>query len=229
MNALRPASSLAAVLVVLATVPAAADCRFPVTSYVKPPGAATDDLAAVARFADVTLTPDAVGYGAAGERRDEITVANGTLFLVRSAGEGHATRRKAEPEEGPLMMHLVPVRARADPRPLWAAGSLDELAARLDAAVAAAGCGADATLAFRIEGRAAEVTWSLDSRPERREVKNTGESVTIVGLYSTTVGAYALPAGRRFHAHVVVPGVDGAGHVRAVRLVDGGNLRLQAR
>jgi hypothetical protein len=229
MNALRRASRLVAALFALVAAPAAASCRFPVTSYVKPPGALPNDLTAVARFADMRLTPDAVGYGATGERLDEITVAEGELHLTRPNRDGVSTRNLAEAGEGPLFMHLAPVQAWSRAQALGAAESLDELAERLDAAVGKAGCAEGATLAFRIVGQAATVTWSLDTRPERREVTTANQPVVIVGIYTTDPGAYAMPTGRRFHSHVVVPSAGGAGHVRAVQLQPAATLQLQAR
>jgi hypothetical protein len=196
-----------------------------------PASAAAGDLSPIVRFGDLVLPPRAVGYGAAGGRTDEITIADGRLYLVRPGVDGAPrSRHGAESGEGALMLQLIPVRSWRAATRLTGVASLDELAARLDRAVADAGCAGGAKLAFRIEGRARRATWSLDTRPERAEFTSGGERVVIVGLYATQDGdRHAIPTGRRFHAHVVFPDRDVAGHLRAVTLEDGASMRLQAR
>lgn len=108
--------------------------------------------------------------------------------------------------------------------------SLDELGKRLDDAVIKAGCPDGARLAFRIEGRAKVATWSLDTLPTRAELTTAAKPVTIVGLYTTLdVARHAMPNGRHFHAHIVVPATDAAGHLQTVDLEDGAKLWLQLR
>ncbi|ODT64596.1 MAG: hypothetical protein ABS77_00005 [Phenylobacterium sp. SCN 69-14] len=183
------------------------------------------------RFADLGLGPNAVGYGAAGHRRDEITIADGQLYLVRPGDAGGAkTRHRAAMDEGALMLQLVPVEEWAQATELGSVPSLEALGAVLDDAVRSAGCGGGAKLAFRIETRVRRAVWSLDTLPARAELVTESEPAVIVGLYATEDAArHAMPAGRRFHAHIVFPTLDLAGHLREVDLEGGSNLQLQAR
>jgi hypothetical protein len=114
------------------------------------------------------------------------------------------------------------------PSALGSVASLDDLERRLDGAVIAAGCPDGARLAFRIEGRVTSATWSLDTLPARAAFTTLAAPATIVGLYTTVDGArHAMPDGRRFHAHIVFPASDAAGHLRAIVLDDGATLQLQ--
>ena len=107
-------------------------------------------------------------------------------------------------------------------------GAMRELGERLDEAVAKAGCPTGARLAFRIEGRAKAASWSLDTLPTPARLTTLAAPVVIVGLYTTIDGArHAMPGGRRFHAHIVVPATDAAGHLQTIDLQDGAKLWLQ--
>lgn len=210
---------------------AAGRCVFPVQAFNDPARSAAGDLSPLVRFSDVELTPRAVGYGAAGGRSDEITIADGRLYLVRPGGAGGASmRRTPAAGEGALMLQVAPVRAWEPARTVDAPASLDELGRALDEAVAQAGCHGPTRLAFRVEGRAASASWSLDTLPEKAELASLDTPVVVVGLYTTIDPArHAMPAGRRFHAHAVFPASGEAGHLRAIVFDGPVRLQLQAR
>ncbi|MDG2522947.1 hypothetical protein P7B02_15535 [Caulobacter segnis] len=216
----------------LAASIAQAACVFEVGSYNDPQRTAQGDLAARVVLSDVPTSALAIGYGAAAFRRDEITIADGALYLVRPDGAGGVSlRRHADPGEGALMLQTVPVEAWSVARSLESMDGLDDLSRVLDEAVAAAGCADGARLAFRLEGRLLDAEYSLDTAPERADRTVRNRAAIIVGLYASTPDAarYALPAGRRFHPHVVLPASGEAGHLRSVRLAPGGKLQLQTR
>lgn len=210
---------------------AAPVCVQSVQAFSDPARSAAGDLSPLVRFSDVGLSRLAVGYGAAGLRADEITIADGRLYLVRPDGAGGAqTRHKAARDEGALMLQAVPVRAWRRPTELKDVATLDALGQALEEAVETLGCGAGANLAFRIEARVRRAVWSLDTLPERAELVTANQRAVIVGLYATVDGQrHGMPTGRRFHAHIVFPDLDVAGHLRAVELESGATLQLQAR
>jgi hypothetical protein len=218
--ALGPASASSA---------AAVECFAPVTAVSHPEKGAQGDFSPNILFSQVPLSARSVGYGAAGGRSDEITIADGRLYLVRPDGAGGArTRHGAADGEGAFMLQIISPAAWSRRASLKGVTSLDELGKRLDDAVAKAGCPNGARLAFRIEGRVKAATWSLDTLPTRAQLNTLARPVVIVGLYTTLDGPrHAMPDGRRFHAHIVIPVTDAAGHLQTVALEDGAKLWLQ--
>lgn len=59
------------------------ECFAPVTAVSHPEKGAQGDFSPNVLFSEVSLSPRSVGYGAAGGRSDEITIADGRLYLVR--------------------------------------------------------------------------------------------------------------------------------------------------
>lgn len=208
-----------------------ATCFAPVMAFSNPGKVAQGDLSPNVLFADAPLTATSVGYGAAGGRSDEITVADGRLYLVRPDTAGGVRIRHAiAPGEGALMLQIASPTSWSRPSALGGVASFEDLEKRLDEAVAAAGCPDGARLAFRIEGRVTSATWSLDTLPARAAFTTLAAPATIIGLYTTVDSArHAMPDGRRFHAHIVFPAADAAGHLRAIVLEDGATLQLQSK
>lgn len=214
-----------------ATGAAAGDaCVHPVSAYIDSARSAAGDLSALVRFSELHLTRSAVGYGAAAQRSDEITIVDGRVLLVRPAPGGSAVTRSPGPDDGALMLQFVPVRGWARAQRLPGSGDLAAFERALADAVARSGCAGAARLAFRIEGHAKRVTWSLDTLPDKAEITTTDAKVVVVGLYSTIdAGRHAIPAGGRFHAHVFLPETGVAGHLRGLSLDGPMILRLQAK
>jgi hypothetical protein len=210
---------------------ATVECFAPVIAVSRPEKGAQGDFSPNVLFSQVPLGARSVGYGAAGGRSDELTIADGRLYLVRPDGAGGVhTHHVAADGEGAFMLQVISPAAWSRPVRLHGVTSLDELGKRLDDAVADAGCPNGARLAFRIEARAKAATWSLDTLPTRTQLTTLAAPVIIVGLYTTLDGArHAMPSGRRFHAHIVVPATDAAGHLQTVDLEDGATLWLQRR
>lgn len=206
-------------------------CFAPVAGANSPMKDATGDFSPKVLFSETPLDRRSVGYGAAGGRSDEITIADGRLYLVRPDGAGGVqTRHSAADGEGAFMLQVVTPVAWSRPTKLLGVSSLDELGKRLDEAVVAAGCIDGARLAFRIEGRAKSATWSLDTLPTQTQFTTNAAPIVVIGLYTTIDGGrHAMPTARRFHGHIVFPATDAAGHLRAVVLEDGAKLWIQRR
>lgn len=209
---------------------AAPFCTATIHSYANPEAGARGDYSPNVLFANVAPSRNAVGYGAAGGRSDEITIADGVLHLARPDGAGgHAERRTAARGEGAYMLQLVNVGAWRDSALIDGAASLDALGAVVGAKVSVGGCTGPAKLAYRIEGRIRTAEWSLDTLPARGDFAAAGQNVVIVGLYANTdQAAHFVPEGRNIHGHIVFPALGVAGHLKAVELEPGSRLQLQA-
>ncbi|MBK8839866.1 MAG: hypothetical protein IPO30_14515 [Hyphomonadaceae bacterium] len=206
-------------------------CVAEIRSFSNPDAGARGDFGPNVRFADVQIGSKAVGYGAAGGRSDEITIADGVLHLARPNGAGsHRQRIAAASGEGAYMLQLINVEGWRAPSILPVIPSLDALGAEISDRARAAGCGGPAKLAYRIEGRVRRAEWSLDTLPQRGDFVSEGQDVVIVGLFATVEqGRHFVPEGRNIHAHAVLPGLDVAGHLKALELEPGARLQLQAR
>lgn len=205
-------------------------CVATVESYANPQAGARGDYSPNVLFASVAPSRNAVGYGAAGSRSDEITIADGILHLARPDGAGGYTeRRAAATDEGAYMLQLINVGAWRDAGTIDGAASLDALGAIVGGEVSAGGCAYTAKLAYRVEGRIRTAEWSLDTLPVRGDFTAAGQNVVIVGLYANIDQAsYFVPEGRNIHAHIVFPGLGVAGHLKALELEQGARLFLQA-
>jgi len=209
--------------------PPKAFCMASVESFSNPEAGSRGDFSPNVAFADLKLSRNSIGYGAAGGRSDEITIADGVLHLARPDGAGgYRERTRFEPGEGGYMVQLIsPVRWRAAVQ-LGSVDSLDALGAAMTATVAKAGCSGDAKLAYRITARVQTAEWSLDTLPQRGDFTTTDQDAVIVGLYASVDQAkHFIPPGRNIHAHVVFPALGVAGHLKSVRLAPGAQFRLQ--
>ena len=206
-------------------------CLAAVESYSNPEAGARGDYSANVSFADLGLAPNSVGYGAAGGRLDEITIADGVLHLARPDGAGHYRERTSfETGEGGYMLQLVSPQAWRAPVTLVAARNIDELGADVRRAVEAAGCASDSKLAYRIEARVVRAEWSLDTLPQRGDFATANQPAVIVGLYANVdQGRHFVTQGRNIHAHVVFRALGVAGHLKDVEIAPGARLWIQAR
>ena len=212
-------------------VPVTAFCVANVQGYANPEAGARGDFSPNVTFSSVRISPDAIGYGAAGGRSDEITIAGGALRLVRPEGPGgYRQRVGADVGEGAYMLQLVNVGAWGPEVALPAISSVDALGAAISDAAGSAGCGGPAKLAYRIEGRVRRAEWSLDTLPQRGDFVAEVTDVVIVGLFASFEQArHFVPEGRNIHAHAVFPALGVAGHLKTLELEPGARLQLQAR
>jgi len=202
-----------------------------VQSFANPEAGARGDFRPNVTFSDVRIGPSAVGYGAAGDRSDEITIADGDLHLARPDGAGGYLQRTRSAEgEGAYMLQLINVGAWRPKQVLPAVSSLDALGAVIDEQAQLAGCAGPTKLAYRIEGRVRRAEWSLDTLPKRGDFVTEGQDVIVVGLFANVEqGRHFVPEGRNIHAHVVFPALGVAGHLKALELEPGARLQLQVR
>lgn len=206
-------------------------CVADVQSFANPGAGAQGNFEPNVRFSDVRIGAEAIGYGAAGGRSDEITIADGALHLARP-GEpgGYRQRAGADVGEGAYMLQLVNVQAWSPEVALPALASLDALGAAIADQVRSAGCGGPTKLAYRIEGRVRRAEWSLDTLPQRGDFVAEAQDVVVIGLFANLEqGQHFVPEGRNIHAHAVFPALGVAGHLKALELESGARLQVQAR
>ncbi len=211
--------------------PVNADCTADVQSFANPEAGARGDFSSNVTFSDIRIGSKAIGYGAAGGRSDEITIADGALHLARPEGPaGYRQRVGADIGEGAYMLQLINVEAWGSEAALPALSNLDALGAAISAQARSAGCGGPTKLAYRIEGRVRRAEWSLDTLPQRGDFVTEGQDVVVVGLFANSEqGRHFVPEGRNIHAHAVFPGQGVAGHLKALELEPGARLQVQAR
>lgn len=212
-------------------VPATAFCVADVQGYANPEAGARGDFSSNVIFSGVRIGPEAIGYGAAGGRRDEITIADGALHLARPEGTaGYQHRVGADVGEGAYMLQLVNVQAWGSQVALPAISSLDALGAAISDQARSAGCDGPTKLAYRIEGRVRRAEWSLDTLPQRGDFIAEAQDVVVVGLFANSEqGRHFVPEGRNIHAHAVFPALGVAGHLKALELEPDARLQVQAR
>jgi len=188
------------------------------------------DLSPSVKFADVKFVPNMVGFGATGGRAHEITVEDSKLFLVNSEQGTLKTRHQADMGEGAMVLVAGAPKAWKSYGKADGVGSFDGLGFLLDKAVDDMGCDDSARVPFKITAHANSVTWSVVNGPGKDEVVVTKDvPVTVVGIYARTDKEHLhMVKGYNFHAHVVLPGQDAAGHIREIDLRDGGTLYLPA-
>lgn len=206
-------------------------CVASVQSFANPEAGSQGDFRPNVTFSSVQIGQLAVGYGAAGGRSDEITIADGVLHLARPDGSGgYEQRIGAEVGEGAYMVQLVSVEAWRFEVALPRISSLDALGAAIGDQARLAGCGGPTKLAYRIEGRVRRAEWSLDTLPQRGDFVAEAQDVVVVGLFANVEqGRHFVPEGRNIHAHAVFPALGIAGHLKTLELEPGARLQLQAR
>ena len=206
-------------------------CVADVQRFANPGAGAQGNFGPNVLFSDVGIGPEVIGYGAAGGRSDEITIADGALHLARPEGPGgYRQRAGADVGEGAYMLQLVNVQAWGPEVALPALASLDVLGAAIADQARSAGCGGPTKLAYRIEGRVRRAEWSLDTLPQRGDFLAEAQDVVVVGLFANSEqGRHFVPEGRNIHAHAVFPALGVAGHLKTLELEPGARLQVQAR
>lgn len=195
------------------------------------PNMMNGDFSPAIKFADVKFVPNMVGFGATGGRAQEVTIDDSKLFLVKTEQGKLKTRYKADKDEGAVVLVAGAPKAWKAHGKADGVGSFDGLGFLLDNAVDDMGCDDSTRVPFKITAHANSVTWSVVNGPGKDEVIVTKDvPVTVVGIYSRTDKEHLhMVKGYNFHAHVVIPGQDVAGHIRELDLRDGGTLYLPAK
>jgi hypothetical protein len=189
------------------------------------------DFSPAVEFAHIEFVSNMVGFGATGGRTQEITLADSKLFLVKMNQGELETRHKADKVEGAVVLVAGTPKAWKTYGKADGVSSFDGLGFLLDGAVDDMGCDDSAHVPFRITAHANSVTWTVVNGPGKDEVVVTQDvPVTVVGIYSRSDKEHLhMVKGYNFHAHVVIPGQDVAGHIRELDLRDGGTLYLPAQ
>lgn len=205
------------------------DCHAPVTAH-ENVNTVKGDFSAVVKFGDVKLTSTTVGFGAAANRADEITVVDGKLFLVNGATGSLKTRHQSAPNEGAVVYVTGSPASWREAGKVDGVSSFDGLSFALDNAVEDIKCDESAVVPFKITGRAKSVHWTVVNGANK-EISNTNNDVdvTLVGIYSKTDKEHLhMVKGYNLHAHVYFPKLGMAGHIQEIDLEDGGMLYLPA-
>lgn len=185
------------------------------------------DFSANGHWREVQLSPHSIGYGPAAQREYELTIANGQVTMARPVGEHVEVRHDPRPDEGFAMLQVATPTAWVETAELALIGSFDDLNFELDQVAEENGCGDDVLLPFRITGHARSVTWSLDTAPHHKVTETRDQDVVVVGIYNRNAKTtYFMVPGYNLHAHVVMPALDLAGHVRTLELEAGAKLWL---
>ncbi len=204
-------------------------CNSPLIAHDNP-NMMKGDFSPSVKFDAVTIEPTMVGFGATGGRLQEITLADGKLFLVKREGESLKTRHKADKGEGAVVLVASAPAAWKAFGKADGVGSFDGLNFLLDNAVDDMKCDDSARVPFKITARANSVTWSVVDGPGKDKVVTSKDvDVMVVGIYSKTDKEHLhMVKGYNIHAHVVIPAQDVAGHIRELNLQDGGTLYMPA-
>lgn len=209
---------------------AAADafqCVSPVQSISHRDKMTAGDFSANGHWREVRLSPHSIGYGPAAQREYELTIADGKVTMARPVDDKVEVRHDPRPDEGFAMLQVASPESWMEAGELALIGSFDDLNFELDQLAEENGCGDDVLLPFRITGHARSVTWSLDTAPQHKVTETRDQDVVVVGIYNRNAKTtYFMVPGYNIHAHMVMPALDLAGHVRTLELEAGARLSL---
>lgn len=205
------------------------DCHAPVSAH-ENQNVTHGDFSAAVKFTEVKLTPTTVGFGAAANRADEITVIDGELFLVRGDNGSLEARHQPNHSEGAVVLVTGSPIAWNETGKIDGVSSFDGLNFALDNAVDDMKCDERAVVPFKIVGHAKSVNWTVVNG-SNKEINNANHDVDVVvaGIYSKTDKEHLhMVKGYNLHAHVYFPKLGVAGHIQEIDLEDGGMLYLPA-
>ena len=189
-------------------------------------------------LADIVRTDTTIGYGPALNPKAEITIVDGVYYLTqperepeREGGE-ESTQTRNEPVDGQGATFLVHASPRAwhEAEPLPQAGDLAALSRILGIAAVKMGCTGEAVFPFKIEGRAAALTWSITGEPKGMKGELADVDITIVGIFDNSgLPKNAIMSGLNIHPHVVIKSENASGdllsgHLNAVQMMPGAKL-----
>lgn len=203
-------------------------CKTPLQAY-ENPNVVKGDFAESVKFKQVILQPNSVGFGASAQRADEITVHDGKLYLLNDAKGKLTTRHQAQDTEGAVVMVVATPNQWRSVGKIDGIDSFDGLAFAMDSAVDdTMKCGDKAQIAFKIKAKIKSVKWSTVTGP-KSETNHVNQDVDgwVIGVYSKIDKEHLhMVKGYNLHTHVVIPGLDLAGHIHDVELADGAELFL---
>lgn len=214
----------------ISAVAATPACSVPL-SVNENPNVTKGDFSPSVLFSAVTLSKHSVGYGASAQRADEITVADGSLYLLsKDKGGKVLTRHQANKGEGAVVYVVASPNAWQEKGKTEGISSFDGLDFAVDEAIASLKCDDAAVVPFKIIGHAKRVVWSVVDGPSH-ELTQTHQNVDVqlVGIYAKQDKARLhMVKGYNLHAHVVIPSLDMAGHIHDIDLADGATIYLPA-
>lgn len=206
-------------------------CNTPVESYSNRAKVATGDLSANVIWQQVNLNKNSIGYGPAEHKHYEITIVDGTVYMVQPDGdnEGVIVNTKPNPSEGAFMLQIASPEAWGKFSSLDFADSLTGLSQQIAQKFTDLGCDDKDVMPFKIKGFANSLTWSLDTKVPK-VINSSNEEVEIIGVFSkANHKKYFLLNKYNLHPHVLLKNTKGAGHLRTIILKQGAELFLPTK
>ncbi len=203
-------------------------CLNPVHSFVNGTKMAQSDFSANVTFAKAGIQKTSIGYGSSQDRENETTIVDGTVYLAHPDGNNHIVlRTKPEPEEGATMLQVATPDDWSKGQDVEGIGSLEDLAFIFDDMADDMECHGKARWPFKMTGHAKKITWSMDTLPKHLVTTAHDQPVTVVGIYDTATRKKTfMVKGSNLHAHVLMPNIHAAGHVREIEFVGKAHLFL---
>ena len=187
------------------------------------------DFTAHVLLKDVALAPTTVGFGPGANLAFETTILDGRFALAQKVDGKMALSATPAKDQGTVFL----VRANAgawQPLPDFpGVFDLAELSDTIGEYVRDQGCEGDVTFPFKLTAHVAELSWSVESKPEKATGTLEDADVTIAGIYSNhdKKATFMVP-GFNLHAHFVTSDGTLAGHIVDVSTEDGATLYVPA-
>jgi len=205
-------------------------CVSPIQSFSDTKKMSTGDFSANVLFQDINLTEHAIGYGPGKNKHYEVSILDGKIYMARPGQDGTTiVRHVPKADDGAAMLQVADVSKWGEYKVLDEIESNDALNFELDDMVEESGCASNLVLPFKIIGRAASVTWSMDTDNHRVDTKKE-QNIVIEGIYTTKEKSkYFMVKGTNTHMHVILTDEDLAGHLQKIVLKEGAKLYLPVK
>lgn len=203
------------------------ECKSPVQTFSNPEKMSKGDFSANVLWKDVKLESTSIGYGPAANKEYELTINDGVVYMARPGLKDDVILRiNPKPTEGAFMLQVVTPKNWTLYSSLEDIQSFEGLNFELDDILQSGDCAEDMLVPFKIKGKAKSVTWSMDT-DNHKTITNKDVDVEIVGIYNLSEKSkYYMVKGFSIHAHVLIPSLKYAGHIRDIELETGANLYL---
>lgn len=220
----------------------AATAAFPITLHNSLEGLTKGRLGAAASLEALPQSRGLVGIGSLSGLRGEIAIVNGETWVSYPDGEGARAERLEGRDELAAFLATSDVKA-------WAAEPLEHklyfegIPAEIERAVSKTNLDRARPVPILIEGEFSELKFNVvdgsaltNDEPSRQDMLETAKTVavprargTLVGFYSQAERPELIHPGKRVHLHVVLPEAKQMGHLDAVAIEPGAQLRLPER
>ncbi len=203
------------------------ECKSPIQTFSNPEKMAKSDFSANVLWKDVKLESTSIGYGPAANKEYELTINDGIVYMARPGlNDDVILRTDPKPTEGAFMLQVVTPKNWTLYSQMENIQSFEGLNFELDDILQSGNCGEDMLVPFKVKGKAKSITWSMDT-DNHKIITNKDVDVEIVGIYNLNAKSkYYMVKGFSIHAHVLIPSLKYAGHIRDIELESDANLYL---